>query len=59
MRKLTEEEKESIEGAIMEHEAFKFLENIYNDKSSGADGFTADFFFIVWPDLKHFVYEQK
>lgn len=28
IRKLTEEEKESIEGAIMEHEAFKFLENI-------------------------------
>lgn len=46
IRKLTEEEKESIEGPIMEHEALNFLKNMKNDKSPGADGFTAEFFKI-------------
>lgn len=55
LRKLTEEEKESIEGPIMEHEAFNFLKSIKNDKNPGADGFTAEFLNFFWPDLKYFV----
>lgn len=55
IRKLTEEEKESIEGPIMEHEALNVLKNMKNDQSPGADGFTAEFLNFFWSDLKLFV----
>ena len=53
--KLTLEEKESIEGPIKENEAQIFLKNMKNDKSPGADGFTAEFFKFFWIDLKSFI----
>lgn len=48
IRKLTEEEKESIEEPIREHKALHFLKNMKNDKSPGADGFTAEYFLFFF-----------
>ena len=42
--KLSENQKESLEGEITYQEASTFLKNMKNNKSPGSDGFTAELF---------------
>ena len=53
--KLTENQKESLEGNITHEEALKCLKNMKNNKSPGSDGFTAEFFKFFWVDIGIFL----
>ena len=55
MRKLTEEEKDNLEGEIGSFEAGEILKKMKNNKSPGSDGFTSEFLKFFWKDLKVFV----
>ena len=64
--KLSQDESESIEGTLTEHETLMFLKKMKNDKSPGPDGYTTEFFKFFWQDIGSFVtrainysYEQK
>ena len=46
-RKLTEEEKDNLEGEIGSFEAGKILKKMKNNKSPGSDGFTSEFLKFV------------
>ena len=54
IRKLNDNEKDSLEGPITIQEALKALKNMANNKSPGSDGFTAEFYKFFWSDLGHF-----
>ena len=53
--KLSEDEKESLEGHIDYREASTVLRNMANNKSPGSDGFTAEFFKVFWKKIGYFV----
>ena len=55
IRKLTEEEKDHLEGEIGSFEAGEILKKMKNNKSPGSDGFTSEFLKFFWKDLKVFV----
>ena len=55
IRKLTEEEKDNLEGEIGSFEAGEILKKMKNNKSPGSDGFTSEFLKFFWKDLKVFV----
>jgi hypothetical protein len=55
IRKLTEEEKDNLEGEIGSFEAGEILKKMKNNKSPGSDGFTTEFLKFFWKDLKVFV----
>ena len=55
IRKLTEEEKDKLEGEIGSFEAGEILKKMKNNKSPGSDGFTSEFLKFFWKDLKVFV----
>ena len=44
--KLSDDEQDSLEDPLTFHECKKVLETFQNDKATGEDGFTADFFFF-------------
>jgi hypothetical protein len=53
IRKLTEEEKDNLEGEIGSFEAGEILKKMKNNKSPGSDGFTSEFlkFYDRYHDL--------
>ena len=53
--KLSNSDRDSLEGKITLDEAAITLKNMSNNKSPGSDGFTAEFFKMFWKDLGHFV----
>ena len=55
IRKLNDNEKNSLEGPITTQEALKALKNMSNNKSPGSDGFTVEFYKFFWCDLGHFL----
>lgn len=44
-----------LEGKILYSEALSVLKNMPNNKSSGSDGFTAEFLKVFWKNLGHFI----
>ena len=50
--KLTEHEKNKLEGEIKEQEIGQILKKMKNNKSPGSDGFTAEFFKFFYKDVK-------
>lgn len=44
-----------LEGNILYSEALSVLKNMPNNKSSGSDGFTAEFLKVFWKNLGHFI----
>ena len=48
---LSPEESDSLEGPITLQEALSSIKQMKNDKSSGSDGFTAEFFLILFHRL--------
>ena len=53
--KLSDQEKDSLEGLITYPEATNFLRNMNNDRSPGSDGFSAEFFKFFWKKIGTFV----
>ena len=53
--KLSNLDRDSLEGKITLDEAAITLKNMSNNKSPGSDGFTTEFFKMFWKDLGHFV----
>ena len=53
--KLTGEEAEQLEGEITYSEVLTSLKSLKNYKSSGSDGFTAEFFKFFWMDNGNFI----
>ena len=53
--KLTDNDKNSLEGEITLEEASIALKNMKNNKSPGSDGFSAEFFKVFWKSLGWFV----
>lgn len=56
--KLTENQKQSLEGEISLPELTSALKRMKNNKSPGSDGFTADFFKFFWIDVGKFVFRS-
>ena len=52
---LTDIESSNLEGEIIADEISNVLRNMKNNKSSGSDGFTVDFFKFFFKDFKHFI----
>ena len=53
--KLSDEQKNKLEGKITYNEALQALKNMSNNKSPGSDGFTVEFFKFFWQDIGHFL----
>ena len=53
--KLSENQKQELEGQITIEEALNSLKNMKNDKSPGSDGFTTEFFKFFWKDIGFFI----
>ena len=53
--KLSEKQKQNMEGLITQEEALVSLKNMKNNKSPGSDGFSAEFLKFFWSDIGHFV----
>ena len=53
--KLTNDDRNKIQGKLTLNEVSMALKNMKNDKTPGIDGFPADFFKIFWIKLKYFV----
>ena len=51
IKKLSENQKNNLEGKITLNEAFQALKNMANNKSPGSDGFTVEFFKFFWKDI--------
>ena len=51
IKRLSDEESESLEGEISLEEASRALKNMKNGKSPGTDGFTVEFFKVFWKHL--------
>ena len=49
--KLSDQEKDSLEGLITYPEPTNFLLNMNNDRSPGSDGFSAEFFKFFWKKI--------
>ena len=49
--KLSDQEKDSLEGLITYPEATNFLRNMNNDRSPGSDGFSAELFKFFWKKI--------
>ena len=47
-RKLTDEQRDSIEGIVRKEELLKALKGMKNDKSPGLDGLTREFYILNW-----------
>jgi hypothetical protein len=56
--KLTENQKQSLEGEISLPELTSALKCMKNNKSPGSDGFTADFFKFSWIAVEKFVFRS-
>ena len=56
VKRLSEVEKQSIEGDITIIELGDALKNMNNNKSPGSDGFPADFYKVFWSKLKYFIF---
>ena len=54
-RKLTDVEKESLEGLITYQEASESLKQMCNNKSPGNSGFTTEFYKFFFIDIGHFL----
>ena len=52
---LSQEESDSLEGPITLQEALSSIKQMKNDKSPGSDGFTAEFFLILFHRLGTFM----
>ena len=53
--KLSDEEKNTCEGDLTEHEFLTVLKQMKNGKSPGVDGFTPEFYKFFWADLKRYM----
>ena len=53
-KKLTDDEKNSIEGPVLEYECAAALKAMQNNKSLGSDGITTEFYKIFWSDIKSY-----
>ena len=53
--KLSNSDRDSLEGKITLDEAAITLKNMSNNKSPGSDGLTTEFFKMFWKDLGYFV----
>ena len=53
--KLSEEDKNSMNGPLTYEECLKSLKNMNNGKSPGLDGFTAEFYKFFWSDINFFL----
>lgn len=53
--KLSEEQSNSLNGELKYQETLSYLKKMKNNKSSGTDGYTTEFYKIFWIDLGHFV----
>ena len=53
--KLTDNVSESLEGELTYNEVTNVLKKMNNFKSSGTDGYTAEFIKFVWSDISYFV----
>ena len=52
LNKLTDDDREQMEGEITEQECLSTLKNMSNGKSPGIDGFTVEFYKFFWSDIK-------
>ena len=52
VKKLDDEQAQSIEGEITVQECYNVLKNMKKNKSPGSDGFTSEFYLHFWEDLK-------
>lgn len=50
-KKLSESERESIEGIISKQEVLKALKSMKNNKSPGLDGLPREFYVIMWDEI--------
>lgn len=55
IKKLTDEQKNDLEGEITNNEILYTLKKMKNNKSPGSDGFTAEFFKFFYNDLVSFI----
>ena len=55
MPKLSEEQKNSLEGEVTYQETLAYLKTMKNNKSPGSDGYTTEFFKFFWLDLGIFL----
>ena len=53
--KLSEEDRNKIEGELTEGEVLKALKHMQNDKSPGSSGYTSEFYKFFWRDIGSFV----
>jgi hypothetical protein len=53
--RLSDDEKNNIEGPITYDELLRALKRSKNDKSPGLDGFSSEFFKFFWIDIGHFL----
>ena len=53
-KKLTDDEKNSIEGPVSEYECAAALKAMQNNKSPCSDGITTEFNKIFWSDIKSY-----
>ena len=56
--RLSNEEKESIEGELSETEIQRAVKNMKNKKSPGSDGIPVEFYKIFWSDIKKYLLES-
>jgi hypothetical protein len=54
IKKLNLEESEALEGDLKPDEMLVALKSMKNGKSPGLDGFTTEFYYFFWSDLKYF-----
>ena len=51
--KLSEQDKNAVEGELTLSECWEALKSFENNKSPGNDGIPAEFYRAFWPDIKH------
>ena len=56
--KLTEEQKNTSDQNITEHDLLTALKSMPNNKSPGSDGFTAEFYKFFWTDIKESFFDS-
>ncbi len=56
--RLSNVEKENLEGKISEEEILTALKSFQNGKSPGSDGLTPEFYKVFWIDIKHLLVES-
>ena len=55
---LNDSDKEICESVLMLEECAKALQKLPNNKSSGSDGFTTNFYILFWPDIKNVLHKS-